>query len=254
MRDALNWSSDSNFTIGGVSFISTVNPAIYHTLKSSEDNFLLIKSREMIETELKRYIDGVPVRNVVDIGIWQGGSVALLDLTLNPQRLLAIEYNPAPIPALDTYVEKRHRNNISVHYGINQGATDDVVKILDETFGDDPIDLVIDDASHQYIETKKSFEAIFPRMAPHSQFIIEDWQWSLSGNTWELDYFRDKPSLANLVVEIAAVVGSRRDLISEVTILPFCTIVKRGTAPYSKVPLKLDEIARSRGKSIEPVL
>lgn len=250
----LNWTADNKLEIDGVSFRCTLEPAEYHTFQSTENDFLLIKSREMIETDLKVFLEGRRARNVIDIGIWQGGSVVLLDLLLNPRKLLGIEYNPTPVPALAAYIAERKRRNVSIQYGVDQGATQDMIRILNDTFGDEPIDLVIDDASHQYAETKRSFEAIFPRMAPGAHFIIEDWQWSIVDGMWQLDYFKDKPGLVNLVVEIAAVLASRRDLVSEVVLLPFCAIVTRGTAPYSKVPLALDDIASSRGAAIDPVL
>lgn len=250
----LNWTADNNLEVDGVRFRCTLDPAEYHTFQSTENNFLLIKSREMIEKELKVFLEGRCARNVIDIGVWQGGSVVLLDLVLSPHRLLCIENNPAPIPALAAYIAERNRRNVSIHYGVDQGVTQDMIRILNATFGDEPIDLVIDDASHQYVETRKSFEAIFPRMAPGAHFIIEDWEWSITDDMWKWDYFKGKPGLVNLVVEIATVLANRRDLVSEVILLPFSAIVVRGTAPYSKVPLVLDEIANNRGAAIEPVL
>ena len=53
-------------------------------------------------------------------------------------------------------------------------------EILDHEFVDESIDLVIDDASHLYVETKASFEELFPRLRPGGLFIIEDWA---SGHT-----------------------------------------------------------------------
>jgi hypothetical protein len=249
---SLNWTGVNKVEIDGIQFHSTVDPAEYHKLQSSNNNFLLVKSREMIERELQVFLNGRATRNVVDIGIWQGGSVVLLDLLLDPDRLVGIEYNSSPIPALSAYIDERRRSNISIHYGINQGATEKVVNILDRNFGDKPIDLVIDDASHQYLETKKSFEAIFPRLAPGAHFIIEDWQWIFNPDVSQLDYFKGKPALANLVVEIISVVGSRKDIIADITILPFCVIVTRGSSPYSKKPLNLNEIVPNQGAPKTP--
>jgi hypothetical protein len=38
-------------------------------------------------------------------------------------------------------------------------------------------DLVIDDAAHVYGQTKRSFECLFPTLAPGGLYIIEDWAW-----------------------------------------------------------------------------
>ena len=47
--------------------------------------------------------------------------------------------------------------------------------ILDEEFPDRNIDLVIDDASHVYQETRSSFNSIFPYLKPGGIYIVEDW-------------------------------------------------------------------------------
>ena len=42
----------------------------------------------------------------------------------------------------------------------------------------DELDLVVDDASHTYEETRASFEFLFPLLSPGGVYVIEDWSWA----------------------------------------------------------------------------
>ena len=60
-------------------------------------------------------------------------------------------------------------------FGVDQGNRAQMLEIMDREFGDAPLDLVVDDASHLYEETKASLEVLLPRVRPGGLFIIEDW-------------------------------------------------------------------------------
>lgn len=161
-KSLLEWSSEDKFSISGVNFVATVDPQIYHAQTSEELNFLLVKSREMIECELDA-VQNIDVINVVDIGIWQGGSVALFDLVFAPRKLVALEYSNRELLPLDNYISSRGRlGNVSLYKGVNQGDGNQVERIMKKEFNEEPIDLVIDDASHFYDETRASFDVLSP--------------------------------------------------------------------------------------------
>ena len=40
------------------------------------------------------------------------------------------------------------------------------------------IDLVVDDASHLYEQTKATFAMLFPLVRPGGNYVIEDWSWA----------------------------------------------------------------------------
>ena len=52
---------------------------------------------------------------------------------------------------------------------------------VDAAFGNRPLDLVMDDASHLGPQTRASFETLFPRLRAGGLYIIEDWSWHLQG-------------------------------------------------------------------------
>lgn len=248
------WVADDCLRFGDVNFNLRTKPEQYHTEKSSRNNFLLVKSRKMIESEFLSPHEVGPIKNIVDIGIWQGGSIALLDQWYNPDLLVGLEKTETPLEALSTYIEEHERKAVKPLYGVNQADRPSVMDILDMNFGDTPLDLVIDDASHYYKQTRSSFETIFPRLRPGGHFIVEDWAWSVAGDTWKTKAFRRRPGLINLIVQLVAGVGGRNDLFEDIKINRNSAIVQRGTAPYSKTPLDLDVLARSRGSRIKPRL
>jgi hypothetical protein len=248
---ALNWRDDEDgFEFGGVHFRTTITPNQYHSIKSEPNRFLLVKNRDMLEKEMAIFTRR-PVRTMLDIGIWQGGSVAFFDLLLQPQKLVALELRQTPIEALTQYVDQYGRNEaLRIHYGVNQADTANLRRIIDAEFGDSPIDVVIDDASHQYEQTKASFDVIFPYLAPGGYFVIEDWGWSFTEMLWTIPYFEGKAGVSNLIVQCMALAASRPDLIEGIELSQHLAIIKKGGAAVEPGGFSTDDLATNRGEPI----
>jgi hypothetical protein len=253
-RRALTWTSSTDLHIDGTVFHASVNPEIYHNRVSDESGFLLVKNREMVEA-IVSVCDPVVPQTIVDIGIWQGGSVALLDRVFRPEKLIALEYSTRELPTLDTYIAKHRREeNVKVFKGVNQGDARRITAILDAELGGRKIDLVVDDASHFFDETRISFNCIFPRVAPNGVFMIEDWQWSTKPDIHKLDYFKGKPGLANLVALCMIVCGARPDIVSSVLVTPTAAIIRRGPADLSEQAFDITDYAVVRGEQMPLVM
>jgi hypothetical protein len=138
-------------------------------------------------------------RRILEIGVYRGGGTVFLDRYFKPEMLVAVEYSPDRLPKLDRYVESRSLSRMSVYHGVDQKDVPHLTSILDRHF-EDGLDLVVDDASHWYEETKASFETVMPYLRPGGWYVIEDWPWAHAapwqerGNLWE-----DKPALSNLI-------------------------------------------------------
>ena len=65
-----------------------------------------------------------------------------------------------------------------IHTDVDQSDRGHLAKIADEAFGDAPLDLVVDDCSHQYEATRASFNELFPRLRAGGLYTIEDWDWT----------------------------------------------------------------------------
>lgn len=190
-----------------------------------------------------------PPEIVVELGIARGGSTALLNELFGPDLLVALEISPDPVRLLSQYI-KDHGVSGVVHpyYRVDQSDRAAVARIVGDEIGDRSIDLVIDDASHQYTETRSSFETLFPLVRPGGLFIIEDWNVDqLMGDA--IDQARHDPSsphhaaiiendangsgpnvvpLTQLAVELILVRGSMGDAVREVTINENWLVVERG--------------------------
>jgi predicted O-methyltransferase YrrM len=135
----------------------------------------VVKRRALVQ----HYIDlfeSFEARNIVELGIRRGGSTALIAELARPQRLVAIEIATTAAPALSDYIESRGLADVvRPHYGVDQADRARLAEIVDAEFGARRVDLVVDDASHLYEQTKSSFETLFPRLRPGGLFLIEDW-------------------------------------------------------------------------------
>src|SRR6201999_1342977 len=111
-------------------------------------------------------------------------------------------------------------DRIKLHFGVSQDDRETVQGIIDREFGDDEIDLVIDDASHHYEYSRKSFEIVFPRLREGGLYIIEDWQWAhMDAAIYQSgEKFGDKPALSNFIFELLIAYGSYPDLFWNIVI------------------------------------
>jgi SAM-dependent methyltransferase len=254
MNHTPTWNSDTNFNIGEIEFLMAYKPEDLHLLQTTNERFLLGKNRTMVENiiSLRNTED---IKNIIDIGIFKGGSVALYALLFNPEKLVGIEYFINPIIPLKNFIAKYNfENRISTYYGINQADKDELKKIIGLEFPNTKVDLIIDDASHYYHETKASFESLFPLLRPGGIYIIEDWGWAhWAGDEWQkCKYFpSNMPSLTNLLIELSMLCASRPDIVSSLNIEYSAITVRRGTAQIDSSAFKLEKEYLNRGKKFE---
>ncbi len=148
-----------------------------YSLGSTAELFKIRKRRALVE-DYVRVLEEFEGGNIVELGIAQGGSLALLVLVAAPRKVVAMELSPQRIGGLDDLVRARGLDaSVRAHYGIDQGDQDRVRQIVADEFGDEPLDLVIDDASHLLGPTRASFDVLFPLLRPGGLFLIEDWNW-----------------------------------------------------------------------------
>ena len=175
----LEWKSDTHVVVDGVGFAvlasgpSGVREA--RELAERTASMVVFKPRWMIE-QYEAIRSTLEIRNFVELGIYDGGSTALLGLLFRPRRLVAFDLKPGRIPALDALIEEHGLDDgLHAYFGVDQADRTRLERILDEEFGSEPLDLVVDDASHLLDETIASFNVLFPRLRPGGMFVIEDW-------------------------------------------------------------------------------
>jgi hypothetical protein len=128
--------------------------------------------------------------------------------------------------------------------------------ILENEFPERDIDLVIDDASHFYEETKAAFNIVFPFLRPGGLYVIEDWSWAHWQGEWQEseNHFADKRPLTNLIFELTMACPSQPDIISDVSITRAMAFIKRGRGNLNREEFDISDLYLTRGKPFKPIL
>jgi predicted O-methyltransferase YrrM len=147
----------------------------HHRTPTRQDWICLRKNRNFTN----RYLDlAEEFRQcrMVEVGVDRGGSTSFFTKLLNPEKLIALELSGKPVEKLTTFLAKHDpEGRIQVHWGVDQSDRTVVPDTLDQGFGEQPIDLVVDDASHMLSPSTASFEMIFPRLRTGGLYVLEDW-------------------------------------------------------------------------------
>jgi len=255
-RAPLLWLEDDLLEIDGQRYLTTSNTQTMATTPSTPERLLLAKARDHVECFSER-MRGFRADAILELGVFKGGSTVFLHQMFRPSTLIAVDIDPDPVPALDAYIE-RHRLDAVIrrHYGVDQSDGPRLDAILEAELGDERLDLVVDDASHAYPETRATFESLFPRLRPGGRYVIEDWAWAhFDQDLWQRDggYWRERPALTNLVVEAMIVLGSFSDIVAEVHVEADFAEITRGARDLPP-RLDLSSMYLNRGNRFRPLL
>jgi SAM-dependent methyltransferase len=240
----VRWRSDEELEVDGTTFLLTTGRRV----PSSEDRFTLVKPRPLVERYIELLEELAPQR-IVELGVFQGGSTALIALLARPQKLLAIELSPDRIPALDQLVATRGlESSVVVHHGIDQSDVDALETILDSEMGAAPLDLVIDDASHEVEPSESSFNVLFPRLRPGGTYVVEDWAWAHLG----FGALRpDHEPLTTFVFELIATLPQPRGLIADIHIDRHWAAIRPADGdPHPGTEYDVRRICNDRGRNL----
>ncbi len=166
------------------------------------------------------------------------------------------------------------------HYGVDQADRTRLQQILDDDIGDRPLDLVVDDASHRYVETRASFELLFPRLRPGGRFVLEDWngrhlvadqmaaalrdssrpdhdaleqQITAAVAAQEADAGRREIPLTQLGIEFMIARASSGDAIRNVAVNRHWVVLERGADPLDPRDFRLSDLVNDHTGFTTPV-
>jgi len=225
----LNWLDEERLACPRANLL-TVFDERSHTLQSTPDQFILMKSRGMIEWYEAAFAADPPKR-VLEIGIFKGGSVVLFSELWRPERLVAVDIAAEPIPALAEYVRRCElTESVKPVFGIDQADATAMRSVIARELGTAPLDLVVDDGCHWFEETRATFETVYPFLRPGGVYVIEDWAWAHWPGAWQESGgpWPDKPAPTLLALELAMLCASRSDLVESVEITPGLIVVRKG--------------------------
>jgi len=219
-------ATTKQFSVDGENFVIDTS-ATHFRRPSDESAFTLVKTPEYVNLYIL-LTNIMKPKTILEVGVFQGGSYVMLDKLFKPDAMSAIELSPKPIAPLQNYCKSREGR--FVRWGCNQVDTDTLQSIVANDLGG-RLDLVVDDASHLYDETRSTFNTLFPLLSPGGYYIIEDWSWAHApAYQGEGAPLAQKPALTNLLIDLLLLHGSTR-LLGEIRIYkPFALIRKSSAA------------------------
>jgi hypothetical protein len=157
-----------------------------------------------------------------------------------------------PEPAFLQYLDAaRLTERIVAHFATNQADASAVRTIIAQEFVGEPIDIVIDDASHAWALTRASFNLAFPYLKAGGLYIIEDWGWAhWKGTPWQDQFWIDQPALSNLVFELVMACTSSRETIARIDVSPYFVAIRKGPAAVEPATFDLASLYVARGKHL----
>ena len=217
--------------------------------RSEPGKFTIVKGKPMLDIYgmLSRTYKA---RTILELGVFQGGSYVLLDKLFGPERMSAVEIADTPVGALVDYCAATPGR--SVHFKTSQADEARLKDIVATDLGG-ALDLVIDDASHMYDLTRRSFEILYPLLSPGGIYVIEDWGWSHMAPYQEPGApWRQRPALTNFIFDLVALHGSTT-YIAEIRVLKPLVIVRKPRIDI-KTPENFMSAMKLRGRQLEPSL
>ena len=211
--------------------------------KSKDGEFILVKTKAFLQ--FYRALQNRKPKNILEIGMFEGGSLVLFDKLYSPEKLVGVDIRRDPIEPLEKY--KENRDHIVPLYGLSQDDPK-LLGILKEEFPEG-IDLIVDDASHQYDLTRATFHLCFPLLNPGELYIIEDWSWSHkppyqdSAHPWF-----EKPALTNLIMELIVNMPDSRQM-HQVAVHRDLIVVEKASTADGAIDLS-DGHERLRGRKL----
>jgi len=249
----MKWADAHHLRVGNADFLVSLDPDTWEKIDPDSDEFVLLKNKGMVER--LRHVVPESVENIVDLGIYKGGSIALFQELFSPERIVGIDWSSERVGTLDRFIARHSLSDkVRLYYDTSQGDQDRLSWIVRENFGDQPLDLVIDDCSHMYEMAKSSLNVLLPRLRPGGLYVIEDWGWA----HWPDEYWQgsthqmvnERTPLSKLILELVMVSASRPGLVREMTVWNGILYLTRGEEVVSSTGFDIGKSYVTAGRQI----
>lgn len=152
-----------------MSSLLSISQQIDPEIRSDKSEAYLHFYEELFDQQAERPL------NILEVGVFKGGSMLMFAEYFKNSNLLGIDIHPPP-PKFDALLaERQFGERVKIALGA-QNDSQFLQSAITLQFGTQPLDLVIDDASHTYRRTRATFETVFYQfLKPGGSYIIEDW-------------------------------------------------------------------------------
>jgi hypothetical protein len=220
--------------------------------ETTHNRVVLAKDKYFIELYRQTLVPLAP-RRVFEFGIFQGGSAIFLTSLLQLDKYVGVD-NQNLLRGFDDILRDHPIGaQIKAYYNTSQDDDIAIPNILMKEFGNDGPDLVIDDASHGYELTRKSFEIAFPYVSGGGCYIIEDWAWAhWPQNQSGSDGWATWTACSNLILELVLLLASS-DLIDSMTVHHGFVLIRKSRSITGSRPLTIDDMLLLRGRRLNRI-
>ena len=199
--------TNGRFTFEGENFV--IDMSARDRRKSDSEAYTLVKSQAYFDI-FEAISQTILPRSMLELGIFQGGSYVFLDKLFKPKRMAGVEIVEDPVHPLMDYISRTPSR--FAYFGVSQSDEARLRQIVSDDLAGE-LDLVVDDASHSYEHTKRSFEILFPLLQPRGIYVIEDWAWAHHPAYQSKDSpFASRTALTSLLFEQIVLLGSTGDI------------------------------------------
>jgi predicted O-methyltransferase YrrM len=257
MPAQLEWVTDELVRLDGIEFYLATKSQEMLKHASRRDHFLLGKTRSMVE-DMAALPEREQIKRILDVGILKGGSAALYAKLFQPEKLVAIDFAVKPVSALTDFIRDHgFEGRVTPYYGVNQADERAMGDILASNFPGQNIDLIVDDASHHYAETRKTFNLTLPYLRSDGVYIIEDWGWAhWKGDEWQKSQFFPPwlPAMSNLLIELFMLCASRPDIVKNLYVTRATIVLRRGPTALEPNGFDIGKYYLGRDRWFKPML
>jgi SAM-dependent methyltransferase len=243
------FSDDTHLECGNMKFVLELQD---YSRRTSVEEIVILKPRRWVES----YADLIlkhRVKNVLELGVWQGGMAMLLPLLSEEIRYLGVDVSE-PVEAIEAIRKSNARiadkTSFLFHTSQDNAALPTEVN---RHFDGQPLDLIMDDASHLYAPTKRAFENLFGLLKPGGVYVIEDWAWAHWPEFVIPEGWRTTPALSTFLFELTMLCASTgRGLIDRIEVEHSKFTVFRGSNPIPNA-WSIDSTINLNGFVFEPI-
>jgi cephalosporin hydroxylase len=240
----IEWKNQTEFSVDGIKFFCSLDDP---TRKADNDRIIILKDRASLESYYK-VLGNTRVRNVLEFGILQGGSAVLFTLLLEPEKFVGVDIIDSA-KGIEPFLARHDvSKKIKFHFSVSQSDERPVRELIKSEFAGRPIDLIIDDASHQYAHTKRTFEIAFPYLRPGGLYVIEDWGWA-HWKGWE-GLMMGEPAMSILIFELVMLCATSPEIVSDIRIFPAFAFIRKSEAATDLPDFSIENFYQKRGLSL----
>lgn len=172
MPAEMRWIDRETLEIDGMRFIMPTDEERAYDEQSTNHAFVVMKH----DWEVRGFcsmVASTAIKRIFELGIFKGGSTALYAKLFDPEKLIAVEIEPQPVAPLQRFIaEMELAARVKPIYGVDQADQLALTQIVEQEFPAQDIDLVVDDASHWYAQTRAAFAVLFPYVRPGGLYVI----------------------------------------------------------------------------------